>query len=123
MRTGPGLRYPIDWVFKRRGLPVAVLREFNAWRKVRTADGTAGWIHAAMLSGRRTARVIGPTTRALLAEPATTAATVALVEPGAIGELDACEGMFCRIDLGAHSGWMKRAHMFGVPGTDAAEGD
>ncbi len=114
MRAGPGLRYPIDWVFKRRGLPVVVLREFNAWRKVRTAEGTAGWIHAAMLSGKRTVRVVGPTMRALLADPGATAATVAMVEPGAIGDLDDCDGNYCRIDLGAHSGWIARAHIFGV---------
>ncbi len=114
MRTGPGLRYPIDWVFKRRGLPVVVLREFDAWRKVRTADGTAGWIHAAMLSGKRTVRVVGSTMHTLLADPGATSATVALVEPGVIGDLHGCEGDFCRIDLGAHSGWIERGHIFGV---------
>jgi SH3-like domain-containing protein len=114
MRAGPGLRYPIEWVFKRQGLPVAVLEEFHAWRKVRTADGTQGWVHAAMLTGKRTARVVGRSMRALLAEPSDTAATVALVEPGAIGNLDDCNGAYCRVDLGAHSGWLKRSDIFGV---------
>jgi SH3-like domain-containing protein len=115
MRAGPGLRYPIEWVFKRQGLPMAVLEEFNAWRKVRTADGTRGWVHAAMLTGKRTARVVGGSMRALLAEPADTASTIALVEPGAIGTLDDCNGAYCRVDLGAHSGWLKRSDIFGVP--------
>lgn len=114
MRAGPGLRYPIEWVFKRQGLPVVVLEEFNAWRKVRAADGTQGWVHAAMLAGKRTARVVGGSMRALLAEPADTAATIALVEPGAIGTLGDCTGDYCEVDLGAHSGWLKRSDMFGV---------
>ena len=35
MRAGPGTRYPIDWVYKRRELPVEIQREFEVWRLVR----------------------------------------------------------------------------------------
>jgi SH3-like domain-containing protein len=114
MRAGPGLRYPIEWVYKRQGLPVAVLQEFNAWRKVRAADGTVGWVHTALLDGRRTAQVVGGSPRALLREPAETANTVALVQPGAIGELDGCEDGYCHVDLGNHSGWLRQQDIYGV---------
>lgn len=114
LRAGPGLRYPIEWVFKRRGLPVAVIKEFNAWRRVRASDGTTGWVHAAMLTGKRTARVVGESRWALLADPHTNAATVAIVEPGVVGELDGCDGAFCRVDLGAYSGWLPRNRLYGV---------
>jgi hypothetical protein len=39
MRKGPGQRYPIEWVYKRRDLPVEVEREYDVWRYVRDADG------------------------------------------------------------------------------------
>ena len=29
VRTGPGVRYPIDWVFQRPNLPVEVVAEFD----------------------------------------------------------------------------------------------
>ena len=35
MRTGPGFRYPIDWVYKRLNMPMEVVAEFGTWRKVR----------------------------------------------------------------------------------------
>ena len=29
LRTGPGVRYPIEWAFTRKGLPVEVFGEFE----------------------------------------------------------------------------------------------
>ena len=50
-RVGPGPDYQIAWVFKRAGLPVEVLAEFDSWRQVRDSDGVTGWV-AAPLSKR-----------------------------------------------------------------------
>jgi len=60
MRSGPGTRYPIQWVYKRRDLPVEVEREFDVWRLVEDMDGTKGWVHQATLVGTRTVVVTGP---------------------------------------------------------------
>ncbi len=35
LRSGPGVRYPVAWVFVRANLPVLVTLEFENWRKVR----------------------------------------------------------------------------------------
>lgn len=114
LRAGPGLRYPVEWVFRRRDLPVEVVDEFNAWRQVRAWDGTLGWVHAVMLQGKRTARVLGEAPRLLLADPTPEAGPVALVQPGAIGTLERCEGAYCRVDFGELTGWMPRQSVFGV---------
>ena len=44
VRTGPGSRYPIDWVFKRKGMPVEIVAEFENWRKIRDWQGAGGWV-------------------------------------------------------------------------------
>ncbi|GBQ13343.1 SH3 domain-containing protein [Swaminathania salitolerans] len=54
MRKGPGQRYPIEWVYHRRGLPVEIEREFDVWRLVEDSDGMKGWVHQATLVGQRT---------------------------------------------------------------------
>ncbi len=59
LRTGPGLRYPIEWVYKRRDLPVEIQREFEVWRLVADQEGVKGWVHQATLVGRRTFVVVG----------------------------------------------------------------
>src|SRR3546814_20543597 len=51
LRTGPGTRYPIDWVYQRRGMPVEIIDEFDTWRRIRDWQGTEGWVHQSMVQG------------------------------------------------------------------------
>ncbi|GBQ24427.1 hypothetical protein AA0472_1420 [Acetobacter estunensis NRIC 0472] len=51
MRAGPGQRYPIQFIYHRRGLPVKIEREFDIWRLVEDPDGVKGWVHQATLVG------------------------------------------------------------------------
>ena len=53
MRAGPGMEYPIKWEYRRRGLPLKVIGEFDIWRKVEDHQGETGWMHKQTLSGRR----------------------------------------------------------------------
>src|SRR5579864_875220 len=50
VRTGPGTRYPVDWVFKRKGMPVEIVAEYENWRKIRDWQGASGWVHQSLLS-------------------------------------------------------------------------
>jgi SH3-like domain-containing protein len=34
MRVGPSEAYPIEWVYRRQGLPVKVVRVMQGWRLV-----------------------------------------------------------------------------------------
>lgn len=53
LRAGPGQRYPVQWIYHRRGLPVRIEREFDVWRLVEDSDGVKGWVHQATLVGSR----------------------------------------------------------------------
>ena len=59
LRKGPGPQYPIVWVYKRRGMPMEIVAEYNLWRQVRDHDNTEGWVQKNLLSGRRTGMVTG----------------------------------------------------------------
>src|SRR5208282_5566810 len=54
MREGPTYRHPILWVYRRKGLPVEVIGQYDVWRRVRDVDGTTGWIHGSMIAETRT---------------------------------------------------------------------
>ncbi len=45
MRVGPAKRFPANWVYLRRDLPVRVIETYPDWRKVQDPDGTTGWFH------------------------------------------------------------------------------
>ncbi len=115
MRTGPGVQYPVDWTYLRRGFPVEVIAEFDAWRKIRDWEGAEGWVHQSMIAGRRTLVVIG-SVRPLRRKEGDETQPVALVEPGVVGELLECpkESLFCRVGLASQVGWLKRSEFWGV---------
>ncbi|MBR0559759.1 hypothetical protein KB213_06790 [Neokomagataea sp. TBRC 2177] len=69
LRRGPGDRYPIDWVYHRRGLPVEIEREFDVWRLIEDSDGVKGWVHQATLFGSRTFVIPGLSTQGNTAQP------------------------------------------------------
>ena len=53
LRRGPSLDYKIDWVYKRKHLPLMIVSEFGHWRKVTDFEGYSGWIYKDLLSGSR----------------------------------------------------------------------
>jgi len=113
LRAGPGVRYPVEWVYQRRGLPVMITAEFDAWRKIRDWRGTVGWIHRSMLTGRRT--VIATAREVVLRrKPSKSAAAVGRAEAGVIARVLACKGDWCRIEAGGISGWGRRKALWGT---------
>lgn len=114
MRTGPGVRYPVDWVYTRRGFPVEITAEFDTWRRIRDPDGGDGWIHTSMLSSRRTALVTGGL-RPLRRTSEDQGELVASVEPGVVVSILRCPtGSYCRVEVDGVQGWVRRDHMWGV---------
>lgn len=115
LRTGPGVQYPVDWVFHRQTLPVQIIAEFENWRKIRDWEGTQGWMHQSMLTGRRTIMVVGAQ-RALRRKPHAKSSPVANAEPLTIGSLLTCpEGSrWCKVDLDGYVGWMRHVDFWGT---------
>ena len=120
MRSGPGARYPVLWTYKRRELPVRIEREFDIWRLVEDMDGTKGWLHQATLTGRRTFVITGTESRDLRTEASDTSAAVAVLKPGVVGRIRACEAnaAWCQVQVGEYRGWLARADFWG---SDAGE--
>ena len=50
VRAGPGTRYPIEWVFRRKGMPVEIVAEFENYRKIKDWQGASGWVHQSLLT-------------------------------------------------------------------------
>src|SRR5690349_11644648 len=80
VRTGPGTRYPVDWVYKRKAMPVEIVAEFENWRKIRDWQGASGWVHQSLLTGKRSF-IISSRTASLYKTPASSADVVAKLEP------------------------------------------
>lgn len=113
VRTGPGVRYPVEWVFVYRHMPIEIVAEFDTWRKVRDWQGTEGWVHRSMLSGRRTA-IVTTGRRSIHDVPARDARVIAEVEERVVGQLLKCQPQWCRVEIAGFRGWIRRAVIWGV---------
>lgn len=115
LRRGPGTQYPIDWIFVRSGLPVEIISEFETWRKIKDVEGTEGWVHQSMLSGKRT--IMTPLFQNpvfLMKHPDKNAPAVARIQGGVIGHLKKCKKNWCLIHFQDFKGWLQKGQFWGV---------
>jgi SH3-like domain-containing protein len=137
VRSGPGLKYPIKWVYKKPGLPVQIVLEYEVWRKIKDHEGQEGWVHLSLLSGKRTGVIrSAPETEedkkaraAFIKEagkpppvepipvyqkPRQNARWAAKVMPGAVVGLDECVTGWCLISAEGYRGWTERKFIWGL---------
>lgn len=113
LRTGPGTRYPIRWVYHRKGLPVEIIDEYGNWRQLRDPDGETGWVHYGLLTGRRTA-LIQQDSATLHRNPDATSPAVLLAKPMVIARLLRCNPAWCYLEIKSHMGWMPKSAFWGA---------
>ncbi len=113
LRVGPGENYPIEWVLSRKEMPVEIIKQFENWRMIRDWQGTEGWVHERMLTGKRAVVVKGGI-RTLHRLPEVASPAVARAEPGVVARLLECRADWCRINAADHTGWLQRGDLWGV---------
>jgi SH3-like domain-containing protein len=119
-RQGPGMDYKVLWVYRRAGLPVEVIREYDGWRQVRDSEGAEGWVLQSLVSGRRTALVTpweikgGATKVQLLSDDREGAAPVAVLEAGVITNIRNCDSRWCYVSVGDYRGYIEQKRLWGV---------
>tara|TARA_B100001939_G_scaffold346078_2_gene364068 strand:- start:6301 stop:6840 length:540 start_codon:yes stop_codon:yes gene_type:complete len=112
VRTGPDKKYPIKWVFHKKGLPVKVVAEYGDWRKIIDSEGASGWIWGPLLSSRRMGLVLADR-QAFHRKPDPDSEVTVLAEAGVLGEILECENAWCRMELQGFKGWVPQDHIWG----------
>ena len=114
MRSGPGKNYPGIWLYKRRDLPIRVIKTYPNWRMIEDPDGTRGWMLVSLLSDRRTAIVRSGRPRPIHERPDPSSRVAYLAEPGVVGRIDKCRDGWCRIKFGKREGHVRATDLWGV---------
>lgn len=112
-RTGPSMDYPIRWIYKREGLPVEIVQEFDVWRKIKDPSGETAWVHKILLSGQRTA-IIGAKGPVTAWADEESKQPVAKLEPAVIAHVAECDAKFCKLELVPFTGWVEKKFLWGV---------
>ena len=113
LRVGPGENYPIEWVLKRKDMPIEIVEQFQNWRQITDWQGDKGWVLDRMITGRRAVIVSGGV-RNLHRRPDPGSPIVARAEPGVVARLVDLQGPWCRIEAGGYAGWLPRNEVWGV---------
>ena len=117
MHLGPGNNYPIEWRFVRQGLPVEIIAEFDTWRRIRDHQGTEGWVHKSLLSGKRMVIVMG-SIQSLHGKPDEQSEVIARIEPGVVATMLETQPNWCKIEIrndqGRFKGWVSRKQVWGL---------
>ena len=133
LRVGPGRKYKIAWHYRKKGLPVEVIQEFDQWRRIRDSDGSTGWVLHSLLSSKRTAilapwdvRKDGAVTRAVFHEGKKNAhknaSTVANLQSGLLVDVDACYAGWCEVEAQSVRFYLKQYKLWGVYPDEGIEG-
>lgn len=111
MRVGPARDYRIAWVYKRKHLPVKVVRKHEGWRLVEDPDGARGWVLSRFLSRKQTAVVRGSV--AEMRESPGGGRLMWRAAPGVVGIVGGCEDGWCKFDVDGRRAWIKAEAVWG----------
>ena len=114
-RSGPNIRYPIEWIYQRQNYPVEIIAEYDQWRRVRDYEGTETWIRKNLLTNTRYALIIEPGENNIYEKDSLTSDITARAENGVIGLIKRCTPTFCLLEFeNGIKGWMQRSLLYGI---------
>lgn len=120
VRRGPGRDHKIMWVFKKLGMPIKIISEYEEWREIEDQTGARGWIFHGLLSKRRTAITIDPGSMglsfvSLYEDESDKNDPVAKLGKGVIVHILKCTGQRCHIAVNKKlKGWIMQSHVWGL---------
>ncbi len=112
-RRGPSLSHKIDWIYKRKNMPLEIYAEYENWRRVRDFEGLGGWIHYTLLSGIRYVLIKDELLEMRLL-PTNEAQVIAKLPQHNIATLDKCNIDWCKIVDDGYRGWVLKSGIWGV---------
>ncbi len=113
MRRGPSLEHKIDWVYKRKNLPIKIIGEFGHWRQVQDFEGQTGWMFKSLFSGKRYVIVIQEETL-LRNKNNFKGLGKAVLKKNVIAKAKKCDLSWCFIEIKKLRGWVLKSDIWGV---------
>lgn len=114
-RSGPNIRYPIEWIYQQQNYPVEIIAEYEQWRKIRDYDGTVTWVRKNLLTNTRYALITEPGENNIYAKDSINADIIARAENGVVAKIKRCNQTFCLLNFNNEiEGWMPRNSLYGI---------
>ena len=111
VRMGPGLDYPVKFIYKKKNLPVKVIDKKENFRKVIDHKKNSGWIHISQL--KKVNSVIVLSKRILFKKPTFNSKPIANIESGRLFVLKKCKKDWCEVSSLNYTGWINMDNVWG----------
>ena len=111
VRMGPGLDYPVKFIYKKKYLPVKIIDKKENFRKVIDHKKNSGWIHISQL--KKVNSVIVLSNRILFKKPTFNSKPIANIESGKLFVLEKCKKNWCEVRSQNYSGWIDMDNVWG----------
>jgi SH3-like domain-containing protein len=114
-RSGPNIRYPIEWIYQQQNHPVEIIAEYEYWRKIRDYEGTVSWVRKNLLTNNRYALIVEVGENNIYNKDSLTSDVIAKAENGTVAKIKKCTQTFCLLEFeNGISGWMQRSILYGI---------
>tara|TARA_Y100000591_G_scaffold147886_1_gene127058 strand:- start:129 stop:569 length:441 start_codon:yes stop_codon:yes gene_type:complete len=111
VRMGPGLDYPVKFIYKKKYLPVKIIDKKDNFRKIIDHKKNSGWIHWTQL--KKVNSLIVLSDRILFRKPTIHSKPLAKIKSGRLLILEKCEKDWCKVSSQNYSGWITTENVWG----------
>ena len=111
VRYGPGLDYPIKYVYRKVNLPVRQIDKKENWRRVIFLDKSSGWIHWSQLKPSNS--IIAIKEKILFKKPSRFSEPFARLEKGRLLIIKKCDDEWCNVTTENYKGWITINNIWG----------
>ena len=111
VRYGPGLDYPIKYIYKMINLPIKQIDAKENFRRIVDLKNNSGWIHVSQL--KKSNSIIVLDDKILFKKPSNFSKPIARLEKGRMLIIKKCEDSWCKIITADYSGWIKNENIWG----------
>ena len=111
VRHGPGLDYPVKYIYIKKNLPVKVIDKKENFRKIIDFKKNSGWIHRVLL--KKSNSIIILEDKILFKKPSLFSKPILKIESGRLLVVKKCKKSWCKIKTENYSGWINNENIWG----------
>jgi SH3-like domain-containing protein len=114
LRVGPSTNYPIELMYITKNLPVEIIDEFDAWRKIKDHNRNIGWLHKSLIQGERFVLTGYKNDKDVDLFNRPNGSVIGAIKKNNILNLKNCVLYWCKLSNENINGWVLKENIWGI---------
>ena len=112
VRYGPGLNFPIKFIYNKKFLPIKIIDSKENFRRFIDHKKNSGWIHISQL--RKANSIIVLEDKIVFKKNSKFSKPLIKLEKGRLVQVKKCISKWCKIKTENYSGWIETNNVWGI---------